>query len=281
MHDDFAIHKRICTMADTELPASVQEFDSNPDELVALRGAGRYFGEPTSAARCSNCHRRGHNRNKCTVVVCHACGAVGDHYELQCPKSQFCTNCGERGHFRGQCKARRVRVYCPTCRSLSHDEDRCPSIWRSYVVEKTDSIRPAHIYCYNCAGKGHYGDECGRQRVSRTPNINGSAFLGDNLPREFRSEYFKRVRRAAEEAQDDRRFPDGPSRLGPRGGNSARHLSGNSARNSSGNSSRNSSRNTSRAGSSRSSPHPGPSGLSNRIGVAPTRSGVVKPRHRR
>ncbi|KAH3660019.1 hypothetical protein OGAPHI_007224 [Ogataea philodendri] len=173
------------------------QVNHNNDELVELRGEGRYFGvsDPElSQPVCSNCHRRGHIRVNCKVVVCHACGKVDDHYETQCPNSMVCTNCGERGHFRNQCKQRRKFNFCTDCNSKTHSADRCPNIWRSYITlpqNKAHKFKyPADlIYCYNCAERGHYGDECLQQRVSKTPNINGSAFTGENLPRELRRQY--------------------------------------------------------------------------------------------
>ncbi|KAG7724290.1 hypothetical protein KL948_005344 [Ogataea haglerorum] len=179
------------------------EVNNNNDELVELRGEGRYFGvtDPElSQPVCSNCHRRGHIRANCKIVVCHACGKVDDHYETQCPNSMVCTNCGERGHFRNQCKQRRKFNFCADCNSKTHSADRCPNIWRSYITiayDKNHKFKyPAdYIYCYNCAERGHYGDECPRPRVSKTPNINGSAFTGDNLPRQLRRQYHSSLSR--------------------------------------------------------------------------------------
>jgi protein AIR1/2 len=187
---------------------SFDEVTADNDHLANLRGEGRYFGvtdpdanEPT----CSNCHRRGHRRAQCKVVVCHACGKVDDHYETQCPNSMVCSNCGEKGHFRNNCPQRRTQTYCIECDSRNHSSDRCPSIWRSYVLMKrTQGSKMAYpsskIFCYNCAEKGHYGDDCPEMRVSKTPNINGSAFSGDNLPKELVGQYMNSLQRV--KAQD-------------------------------------------------------------------------------
>lgn len=175
------------------------EFDevtTDKDHLANLRGEGRYFGVvDTDAVQpvCSNCHRRGHKRSQCKVVVCHACGKVDDHYETQCPISMVCSNCGERGHFRNNCPSKRKQTYCVECDSRNHSSDRCPTIWRSYVLKKDRSNKIAFptnkIFCYNCAEKGHYGDDCPEMRISKTPNINGSAFSGVNLPKELIDQY--------------------------------------------------------------------------------------------
>jgi len=183
---------------------SFKEVNNNNEELAEIRGEGRYFGvaDPdASEPICSNCHQRGHKRAKCTVVVCHLCGKVGDHYESQCPISMVCSNCGKKGHYRNNCPEKRRYNYCTYCNSRSHSTDRCPNIWRSYIVKKisnTDSGRrdmyPNElIFCYNCGHNGHFGDDCPFPRVSHTPNINGSAFTGENLSREFRSTYRMRL----------------------------------------------------------------------------------------
>lgn len=176
---------------------SIDEVTADNDHLANLRGEGRYFGvvdpdinEPV----CSNCHRRGHRRAQCKVVVCHACGKVDDHYETQCPNSMVCSNCGEKGHFRNNCPSKRKVTYCVICDSRNHTSDRCPSIWRSYVLKKVDpnskiAYPSSKIFCYNCSAKGHYGDDCNQQRISKTPNINGSAFSGENLPKALISQY--------------------------------------------------------------------------------------------
>lgn len=176
---------------------SFDEVTTDKDHLATLRGEGRYFGvvDPDATQPvCSNCHRRGHKRAQCKVVVCHACGKVDDHYESQCPNSMVCSNCGEKGHFRNNCPSKKYQTYCVECNSRDHATERCPTIWRSYVLKRKDKntkiAYPTNmIFCYNCAAKGHYGDDCPEYRISRTPNINGSAFSGDNLPKELVGQY--------------------------------------------------------------------------------------------
>lgn len=196
--------KKQKTKSDSDKPESevvyapgIDEVTADNDHLASLRGEGRYFGvtDPdVNQPVCSNCHRRGHKRSQCKVVVCHACGKVDDHYETQCPNSMVCSNCGERGHFRNNCPSKRQQTYCVECDSTNHSTDRCPSIWRSYVLKRADkntkiAYPSSMIFCYNCAAKGHYGDDCRDMRVSKTPNINGSAFSGENLPKQLISQY--------------------------------------------------------------------------------------------
>lgn len=184
---------------------SFDQVNDNADELIELRGEGRYFGvtDPETGATinaqqslgplCDNCHRRGHIRSKCKTVVCHKCGVVGDHYETQCPTTMICSRCGQRGHLASACTSKtRKRQYCKHCDTFNHGDFNCPSIWRSYItrVNKDEEYVLPVMYCYNCGDDTHFGDECPRQRSSRVPNMNGSAFSGTNLPKHLRSVYF-------------------------------------------------------------------------------------------
>lgn len=195
---------------------SFDQVNDNADELIELRGEGRYFGvtDPRSGTTinslqslgplCANCHKRGHIRAKCKTVVCHKCGVVGDHYETQCPTTMVCSRCGLKGHVAIKCKNKlKKRQYCKHCDTFNHGDDMCPSIWRSYLTLPTprsddendkykSTVLPV-IYCYNCGDDEHYGDECSEPRTSRIPCANGSAFSGTNLPRHLRSLYFDRM----------------------------------------------------------------------------------------
>lgn len=189
---------------------SYDQVNDNADELIELRGEGRYFGvtDPQNGSTinaqqslgplCDNCHKRGHIRSKCKTVICHKCGVVGDHYETQCPTTMICAKCGQRGHMVSACTNKsKKREYCRHCDTFSHGNHNCPSIWRSYITKPQSnqddllwqiSDLPV-VYCYNCGDSTHYGDECHRQRSSRIPNINGSAFSGTNLPKHLRDVY--------------------------------------------------------------------------------------------
>ncbi|OBA19850.1 hypothetical protein METBIDRAFT_32901 [Metschnikowia bicuspidata var. bicuspidata NRRL YB-4993] len=185
---------------------SFEQVNDNADELIELRGAGRYFGvtDPSTGESinaqqelgriCDNCHERGHVRAKCKTVICHKCGVVGDHYETHCPTTIVCSRCGDRGHTWATCTSKtRKQQYCETCDLYSHSNDNCPSIWRSYL---TKAIKPntqlPPTYCYNCGDDMHFGDECPEPRTSRIPNSSGSAFSGNNLPKELRDRYFNK-----------------------------------------------------------------------------------------
>lgn len=203
---------------------SYDQVNDNAEELIELRGEGRYFGvtdpETGNPAQqnlgpvCDNCHRRGHIRSKCKTVVCHKCGVVGDHYETQCPTTVVCVRCGERGHVVAACTSKvKKRQYCKSCDSFRHGNENCPGIWRSYLTipENDGKLALPRIFCYNCASQQHYGDECLEQRTSRIPNINGSAFSGINLPKYLRDPYYDRLeKKTAHEPQRSGGHPPKP-----------------------------------------------------------------------
>ncbi|CAK7900348.1 hypothetical protein CAAN3_05S00848 [[Candida] anglica] len=201
---------------------SYDQVNDNADELVELRGEGRYFGvtdignainsQQSLGPLCANCHKRGHIRAKCKTVVCHKCGMVGDHYETQCPTTMICSKCGQKGHIASNCtNKQKKKEYCRACDTFSHSDDKCPSIWRSYLTlpqkkkedgqdkdqdedeDVLETVLPV-VYCYNCGDDMHYGDECPQTRSSRVPNQSGSAFSGSNLPRHLREIYFERLK---------------------------------------------------------------------------------------
>ncbi|CAK9436168.1 uncharacterized protein LODBEIA_P07260 [Lodderomyces beijingensis] len=211
---------------------SFDQVNNDTDELIGLRGEGRYFGvtdpddaksDAGSGPLCDNCHKRGHKRANCKVVICHKCGKVGDHYETHCPTTLICLRCGERGHYVADCKSKtRKKQYCRTCDSFQHGDENCPTIWRSYLTigssnnsnnnnkNESKSSLP-NIYCYNCASSQHYGDECPQQRSSRVPNL-GSAFSGNNLPKQLRSLYFSSLRKSYSNHTDEDYDPSRSSR---------------------------------------------------------------------
>ena len=209
---------------------AMEEVNDDPDELIDLRGEGRYFGvtgpdddnQQSLGPICDNCHERGHRRAQCKVVICHKCGKVGDHYETQCPSTLVCLRCGEKGHYVLECKSKvRKRQYCRNCDTFQHGDEDCPSIWRSYLTKRTanddqESLVLPNISCYNCGSDEHFGDECNKQRTSRIPNL-GSAFSGNNLPRNLRPLYFLRLKSSNSGASND--YDYNPS-LAPRDYNS-------------------------------------------------------------
>ncbi|GAV53097.1 hypothetical protein ZYGR_0AI03790 [Zygosaccharomyces rouxii] len=202
---------------DKVLAPTIDEVDDNPEDLRDMRGQGRYFGITgedginETEPKCNNCSQRGHLKRNCPHVICTYCGAMDDHYSQHCLKAIKCSNCSESGHYRSQCPNKWKRVFCTLCNSKRHSRDRCPSVWRVYILKDERSKRalPMHaLYCYNCGGKGHLGDECDSRRSSRVPNDDGSAFSGDNLSPELKKEYFQNLRKQRLERDNEFDYQD-------------------------------------------------------------------------
>ncbi|KAK9238342.1 hypothetical protein V1525DRAFT_401307 [Lipomyces kononenkoae] len=153
------------------------------DELVEVRGEGRYFGklENGHVLLCINCHQPGHMASECQVIVCQTCGEQDDHLTRNCPKTRRCSNCNKLGHDSFACKERRRDIYCSRCRSSRHGYETCPSIWCIYTTSRKPLQPISTLFCYNCAEEGHYGDDCPRARPMMQPLIEASVFSARNL----------------------------------------------------------------------------------------------------
>lgn len=107
----FVVDTAPTTPPDKLVAPSIEEVNSNPNELRALRGQGRYFGVSDddkdaikeAAPKCNNCSQRGHLKKDCPHIICSYCGATDDHYSRHCPKAIQCSKCDEVGHYRSQC----------------------------------------------------------------------------------------------------------------------------------------------------------------------------------
>ncbi|KAG9325357.1 hypothetical protein KVV02_004132 [Mortierella alpina] len=147
-------------------------------------GRGRYYLESKASASqraCFNCGQPGHLSRDCIVMVCHICGAVGEHSYRECPAMK-CLNCLKTGHTADACPMPRGhgrRNVCSKCLRNDHPTEDCPSVWRQYVTTSSKPLQSIVPYCYNCAASLHFGDDCNRQR----PNYAraGSAFRGHQI----------------------------------------------------------------------------------------------------
>ncbi|KAJ2899656.1 hypothetical protein GGI21_000982 [Coemansia aciculifera] len=149
---------------------------------VEFQGRNRYFMEEKEII-CRKCHRPGHIAKECTTVTCTVCGKDG-HTSKDCKMTgNVCHACNMRGHVSSECPQRsnsgssqqRSRL-CDRCNSRSHHTEECATIWRRYVY--AGSRAPQYLdvtaWCYNCASRGHFGDDC--QRSAATGSL---AFQGD------------------------------------------------------------------------------------------------------
>ncbi|KAJ2493958.1 hypothetical protein IWW37_000036 [Coemansia sp. RSA 2050] len=143
-----------------------------------IQGRNRYFMEEKETI-CRKCHRPGHMAKECTTVTCMTCGKDG-HLSKDCKMTgSVCHSCNMRGHISSECPQRsgtqRPNV-CVRCNSRTHHSEECATIWRryAYTSPRTTKYEGVIAWCYNCAARGHYGDDCSMRRYQ-----GGLAFQGD------------------------------------------------------------------------------------------------------
>ncbi|KAI8972323.1 hypothetical protein BDB01DRAFT_470066 [Pilobolus umbonatus] len=105
---------------------------------------------------CYGCKMPGHDSKDCQT--CKTCG-LPKHSTYKCSDYSYCLRCKQLGHFASDCTNKRVTDPCRKCGMTFHVTEQCPSILHAYVDEQP-AKRDVISYCYNCASKGHYGDEC-------------------------------------------------------------------------------------------------------------------------
>lgn len=139
---------------------------------------GRYFepesspGPPAvSRVKCFNCNQFGHVRYDCPHQVCRYCTAIDDHPSHRCPERLHCSYCSQTGHVQTSCPFTFNRddpsEPCGMCGDYGHLAATCHQIWRYYRPVTADQIEMKvdfERYCYNCAARGHLGDDCPRPR---------------------------------------------------------------------------------------------------------------------
>ncbi|KZW04194.1 hypothetical protein EXIGLDRAFT_716195 [Exidia glandulosa HHB12029] len=172
----------------------IEVLDLDPDARKQ-----RYFDdvvEKSAGIICHTCGQPGHIAKRCTMVVCLMCGAKDDHITPQCPVNKVCYNCNQKGHLNRDCPNARVyrgQQKCDRCGSTNHYQNNCPLLWRTYTYlseaerdevleqrvlkrslglggEGGEGFIAMDIFCYNCAARGHLGDDCpqGGRKADRT-----------------------------------------------------------------------------------------------------------------
>ena len=101
-----------------------------------------------------------------------------DHSERSCSFNRIknCFACGKLGHESVNCvyDRRNINEYlCKNriCYQSPHFFEECPLIWRYYVVNNSQKIRPQKTCCINCGSKKHQFEECNIHpiKTNRTP----------------------------------------------------------------------------------------------------------------
>lgn len=166
------------------------EIGSDADLNLEIEGdeeSNRYFGKKKgSNAKCYNCGLQGHISRDCSAdaseISCSMC-IVHGHSRQQCP-NQICFNCKLLGHQSKDCPSQRRRFtserdICTLCDNPGHTSKFCSaSSWRNYIYNRSHAnaslsahlksadldrcFRSLNSYCFCCAKKGHFGDECKR-----------------------------------------------------------------------------------------------------------------------
>ncbi|KAJ1726320.1 hypothetical protein LPJ61_005265, partial [Coemansia biformis] len=154
-----------------------------------IQGRNRYFMEEKETI-CRKCKKAGHIAKDCTTVTCMVCGKDG-HISKDCKLTgSVCHGCNMRGHMVSECplrsgkRAPRASV-CERCDSRNHHTEECATIWRRYVYAgpRPEKFNQVEAWCYNCAGDGHFGDDCRQPRARGANSFFGdTAFSSYNCP---------------------------------------------------------------------------------------------------
>ncbi|KAG9246761.1 hypothetical protein BJ878DRAFT_258158 [Calycina marina] len=156
----------------TDTAKTISEVVFSEAEVIL---AQKYFPAAEDVAfkpRCLACAETTHSTLNCPLLTCGVCS--GSHTTFQCIENHLCGRCRQRGHPATQCIEKllpiRSEMTCDFCNSVTHLEDSCQRNWRTYLP-KLDEIVPRSnvpVFCYYCGGSGHYGDECGLQRINQS-----------------------------------------------------------------------------------------------------------------
>ncbi|QRV72987.1 general amino acid permease AGP2 [Ceratobasidium sp. AG-Ba] len=187
-----------------DLEDGVEYIDFEDDQAA---GVARYFLPDAAAATkklCRTCGEEGHIAKNCKKLICLTCGERDDHDTRNCPMRVVCFNCGGKGHVVSTCPQPRGQHGCDRCGSYTHIHQRCLDQFKTYIYlsdserlkileeraklenlpfgEGGEGYIARHIWCYNCGGPGHWGDECQESRQHNAPK-DPCAFSSHNASR--------------------------------------------------------------------------------------------------
>ncbi|KAG9127893.1 hypothetical protein FRC07_007968 [Ceratobasidium sp. 392] len=182
----------------------VEYLDYEEDQAT---GVARYFIPDVGATTkklCRTCGEEGHIAKFCKKLICLTCGERDDHDTRNCPMRVVCFNCGGKGHVVSTCPQPRGQHGCDRCGSFTHIQQRCLEQFKTYIYlsdserlkileerAKLESLSfgeggegyiARHIWCYNCGGPGHWGDNCQEPRPYSAPK-DPCAFSSHNASR--------------------------------------------------------------------------------------------------
>ncbi|KAG9089260.1 hypothetical protein FRC06_001647, partial [Ceratobasidium sp. 370] len=159
----------------------VEYVDYDEDQAT---GATRYFVPEVGAITkklCRTCGEEGHIAKFCKKLICLTCG----HVVSTCPQprgQQGCDRCGSFTHIRQRCLEQfKSYIYLSDSERLRVLEERAELENLSFG-EGGEGYIARHIWCYNCGGPGHWGDDCQEPRPYSTPK-DPCAFSSHNAGR--------------------------------------------------------------------------------------------------
>ncbi|CAO3661606.1 unnamed protein product [Rhizopus stolonifer] len=126
------------------------------------------FYDYADTSYCSICLSPGHDQMDC--YNCRSCGS-DEHSTRDCIATEICRNCRVIGH--GQdCPYTTKPLQCATCNSTFHITENCLLFNHDYL-DRNEPTQQIEAYCYSCADRGHYGDDCStfNRKMKSVPSV--------------------------------------------------------------------------------------------------------------